>query len=373
MPEQTTSTSARARGKKATGRSKRAKTKPSKTKRASGKRSTAKRAKAKRSTAKRTSGKAKRSTAKRSTSKRASSTAKRSASARSKRATDEARASETREDGEERRPAGPRALWSGTITFGLVSIPVELYPAVRSSAEGLRMVDEEGHPLRRRYFCPRHDEEPLDREDLVRGYSVEGEGHVLVTDEELERLEPDRSRRIDLVQFVDEAELDPRLVKGSYVLTPASDVTQPYHLLARTMEEGGRAGLATFVMRGHAYVVAIRAEGGVLRAETLRYLDELRDPDDMGIEAPDEADEDEVERIITAIEELAADEIDPDELRDQESVRLRELVETKLEADEGVVEAPEEAREETRASVVDLMAVLKARLAGEGDTAQDTG
>jgi DNA end-binding protein Ku len=270
-------------------------------------------------------------------------------------------------DAERERRAGPRALWSGTITFGLVSIPVELYPAARSSAEGLRMVDAEGHPLRRRYFCPRHDDHPLEREDLVRGYALKDEGHVLVTEEELDKLEPDRSRRIDLVQFVGQDEIDPRLVKGSYVLTPSGDVTQPYHLLARTMEDTDRAGIATFVMRGHAYVVAIRAESGVLRAETLRYPEELRDPEAMGIEAPDEteADEDEVERMVAAIESLAADEIDPDELRDQESTRLRELVESKLDAGEGVVSAPEDAREETRASVVDLMAVLKERLAGE--------
>jgi DNA end-binding protein Ku len=158
-------------------------------------------------------------------------------------------------------------------------------------------------------------------------------------------------------------------VKSSYVLTPAGDVTQPYHLLARTMEDTDRAGIATFVMRGHAYVVAIRAEGGVLRAETLRYLDELRDPEAMGIDAPDEdeADDETVEHMVEAIEALAADEIDPDELRDQETTRLRELVETKLEAGEGVVEGSEEGREDTRASVVDLMQVLKERLAGDSD------
>jgi DNA end-binding protein Ku len=299
-------------------------------------------------------------------------TRKRSSGKTRKRSSAETRTAATRSEREDAAPerrAGPRSLWSGTITFGLVSIPVDLYPATRSSAEGLRMVDSEGHPLRRRYFCPRHDEHPLEREDLVRGYAVAGEGHVLVTDEELEKLEPDRSRRIDLVQFVEQGEVDPRLVKSSYVLTPAGDVTQPYHLLARTMEDTDRAGIATFVMRGHAYVVAIRAEGGVLRAETLRYLDELRDPEAMGIDVPDadEADDETVEHMVEAIEALAADEIDPDELRDQETTRLRELVETKLEAGEGVVEGSEEGREDTRASVVDLMQVLKERLAGDSD------
>lgn len=267
--------------------------------------------------------------------------------------------------GSRRRGAGPRALWSGTITFGLVSIPVELFPAVRSLKTSLRMVDVQGHPLKRRYFCPQHDESgALDKEDFVRGYPLEGDGFAVVTDDELDALAPEKSRRIELTQFVSRGEIDARYVRGSYFLAPAGDVTQPYHLLARTMEETDRVGIASFVMRGHAYIVAIRAESGLLRADTLRYADELRDPEAMGIAVPTEVDEKLAKRMQAAVEELDADELDPEELHDPGAHRLWALVEAKREAQEDLVEPQEEGAEDTRASVVDLMQVLKERLAG---------
>src|SRR5690606_3909652 len=192
-----------------------------------------------------------------------------------------------REDGEELEQAeggGARSLWSGSITFGLLSLAVDLFPAVRTEALPLKIVDESLRPLTRRYVCPEHEDRFLSRDEIVRGYEIEDGEYVLVTDEELESLAPEKSRAIDLRKFVDVAEIDPMYFKRSYFLTPAEDeANRAYRLLAETMERSGRAGIATFVMRGKEYLVALLAENGVLRAETLRFVDEIRRPEDVGL------------------------------------------------------------------------------------------
>lgn len=260
---------------------------------------------------------------------------------------------------------GARSLWSGAITFGLLSLAVDLFPAVRTEALRLKLVDAEHRLLSRRYFCPQH-ERFLSRDEIVRGYEL-GEGeHVLVTDEELESLAPEKSRAIDLRKFVDIAEIDPMYFKRSYLLTPAeNEADRAYRLLAETMERSGRAGIATFVMRGKEYLVALVAEEGVLRAETLRFRDELRRPEDAGLPFGVEPAASEVQRYRRAISELAADEIDRAELADTRVAQLRSLIESKLEQGVDVERAaiPEDA--ETEAEIIDLMEVLKRRLQPE--------
>lgn len=273
-----------------------------------------------------------------------------------------------REREPEERAARPRSLWSGTLTFGLVSIPVELFPAHRSDHVSLRMLDEEGRPLRRRYFSPR-DEAPLQDDDLVRGYPLGESEVVVVTDEELESLAPEQSRDIDLQAFVDRHEIDPFAVNRGYFLVPSGGSTKPYRLLAATMEETERAGVATFVMRGKAYLVAIFSDGGILRAQTLRYHDELRSVEDVGLAELPEPSEERVATIIASIESLESDEIDTAELENHHAHRLRELVARKLDEGRDVV-APESDEEVRRSEtiVVDLMQVLKERLRGaEGE------
>lgn len=270
----------------------------------------------------------------------------------------------------------PRAFWSGTITFGLVSVPVELYAGQRSRPVSLRMLTPDGRPVQRRYWCPAH-ERYLEPDEIVRGHEVEDGAFVRVTDDELEALAPDKSREIDLRQFVDRADLPTMLFDRGYFLVPRGDTTKAYRLLAEVMERTGRAGLATFVMRGKEYVVAILAEGGILRAETLRFNDELRSPEDVGLPdlaAPDAA---EVRRMTEAIEAAAAEGLDRAELEDEWAVRVRALADEKLEAGRDVVrvaEAGEEGEpagagedEEDDEDIIDLMEFLRRRLAGGGD------
>jgi DNA end-binding protein Ku len=257
-----------------------------------------------------------------------------------------------------------RGLWSGTLTFGLVSVPVDLYPANRPRGMSLRIVDESGTPLRRVYFCAR-EEQPVGRDDIVRGYEVEPDRYVVVTDDELAALAPKKSREIDLRRFVDAATLDPFHFERAYYLMPARGSTKAYRLLAATMEETGKAGIATFVMHDREYLVAILAADGVLRAETLRFADELRTAHDVGLPKFGKPDTAAVRKLEREIAKLTADELDRDELADRYVARLREVVERKRAAGKDVVEAPAAERPEESAQIIDLMEVLKRSLGTE--------
>lgn len=266
-------------------------------------------------------------------------------------------------DGSEGRRSAPRAFWSGAIAFGLVTVPVELYPARRPSRGRLRMLDEDGTPLSRRYVCPEHEEE-VPPEEIVRGWETE-DGWVLVSDEELEALEPEKTREIDLREFVPLLQLDPLHFDRGYYLTPTAGSNKAYRLLARVMEEGERAGIATFVMRSREYLVAIVAENGILRAETLRFADEVRSPEDVGLPEPDEPETELVEGFREAIGARAGEEVPAEELADEWAEELERLVEEKRSA--GEVTSPGEEAGEARleTEVVDLMEVLRERLRGE--------
>jgi DNA end-binding protein Ku len=277
-----------------------------------------------------------------------------------------------RERHDKQGPHRPRPLWSGAIAFGLVSIPVSLYIASRGGGMALRMVADDGTPLKRRYFCSK-DGKPLEADDLVRGYEVEKDEFVIVQDEELEALAPEMSREIDLKRFVPVDQIDPMYFERGYFLTPDKGAMKAYRLLARTMEDMGRAGIATFVMRGKEYLVAIIGQQGLLRAETLRFHDELRSPEDVGLPAAGKPDVAQVKIMEKEIKALSADTLDPELLSDQHRQKLGELIDRKLAAGTDVFEAPEapepvEEEQET-AEIVDLMQILKESLGksrGEG-------
>lgn len=259
--------------------------------------------------------------------------------------------------------ASAHPFWSGTLTFGLVSIPVDMFATVRSRRPRLRMLTRDGQPLQRRYVCPR-EQMPLADAELVRGYPWDTQGYVVVSDEEMQRLAPRKSRDIELRQFVRQQELDPLLFQRVYVLGPAGASTRAYHLLATTMQQLGRAGIAEFVMRGRAYLAAIFAEAGLLWAITLRYADELRGPADIGLPARAPARPQRVEHMRRALSPLQAPQLDRNALRDTESEALRKLAQRKYAAGRDVLEAPSlQAGEAAQPHPpVDLMQVLKQRV-----------
>jgi DNA end-binding protein Ku len=262
-------------------------------------------------------------------------------------------------------PYQPRPFWSGIIAFGLVSLPVSLFPAHRGKSVSLKMVDTDGSPLKRQFFCEKENK-ALTRDEIVRGYEIEQERFVVVEDEELEALAPEKSREIDLKRFVAVADLNPIYFERAYFLVPDGDTTKAYRLLAKTMEDAGRAGIATFVMRGKEYLVAILAEAGILRAETMRFHDELRSPADIGLPERQASDKKMVEQMCKAMRQAAEKHLDRDWLHDDYAQRLQQYVETKLDARQDVLEAPTEpeADDEEESNVIDLMQVLKERLQG---------
>jgi DNA end-binding protein Ku len=260
-----------------------------------------------------------------------------------------------------------RSFWSGTLTFGLVSVPVALFPGNRMDRPALRMLAPDGTPLQRRYYCPQENR-PLANEEIVRGYEMENGKYVVVSDEELESLEPKKSREIDLRLFVPRQQIDPVYFDRAYFLVPTGDSAKAYRLLAEIMEKTDRAGVATFIMRGKEYLVAILSEKGILRAETLRFAQEIRNPRDIGLPEPQPVPETAVKVMDKEIQRALVDRFDFDALKDEVEEKKWALIERKKKAGIGIIHPPEEAEEEEEkgAEVIDLMAVLKKRLAGRG-------
>lgn len=268
----------------------------------------------------------------------------------------------------------PRPFWSGVIAFGLVSLPVSLFPANRGRSATLSMVDDEGNRLRRHYFNEKQNR-MLDRDDIVRGYAVEKDQYVLVEDEELEDLAPEKTREIDLQRFVPLDEINPVYFERGYFLAPDSNATKAYRLLAKALEEEKRAGIATFVMRDREYLIAIISERGILRAETLRFHDEIRSPQQVGLpEELQKPGKQLLQKTRQAIRARSRKTLDPDILQEKQVQALRDLVERKLADKKDVIaeELPEQDTVED-SNVVDLMQVLKQRLQGQDESGGSSG
>jgi DNA end-binding protein Ku len=242
-------------------------------------------------------------------------------------------------------------------------VPVNLFPANRSSHAHLRMLGPEGEPLSRKYYSEK-TERDLDADQMVRGYEIDKGKYVVVTDEELDRLAPEKSRDIDLKTFVPEESIPPVYFDRGYFLTPAPGSEKAYKLLAETMEKSGKAGVATFVMRGKEYLVAIFAEHGILRAETMRFPDELRSPKDVGLPKKPKVPAATVHKFEKLIGSKSKKQLSPTRLKDEQTERLLKLVRKKSAQRKNVVEVETNKREEGK--VIDMVAILKKSLAGKG-------
>jgi DNA end-binding protein Ku len=269
-------------------------------------------------------------------------------------------------DTDESQAPAVRPIWSGTIAFGLVSIPVELLSAIRPRQTAMKLVDTQGHALGRQYHCSKEGKK-LDYDELVRGYETEDGKLVEITDQEFESVAPEMSGDIELRNFVPLEQIPPLYFQRPYFLAPAGKSVKAYRLLAATMERSGRVGIGSFVMRGHEYLVAILSDNGVLRADTLRYADEIRTPETVGLPKRSKPAAAKVTQFIKEIEALTKREIDVSELKDTEAQALQALVAEKQKHDEGVVhsrglEDADADAAESGAKVIDLMAVLRKSL-----------
>lgn len=225
------------------------------------------------------------------------------------------------------------------------------------------MLGPEGEPLSRKYYSEK-TERDLDADEMVRGYEIDKGKYVVVTDEELDRLAPDKSRDIDLKTFVPEESIPPVYFDRGYFLTPAAGSEKAYKLLAETMEKGGKAGVATFVMRGKEYLVALFAEHAILRAETMRFPDELRSPADVGLpKKKPKVPAATVHKFEKLISSRSKKQLSPARLKDEQTERLLKLVKKKSGQRKNVVKVESEERQPGK--VIDLVAVLKKSLAGK--------
>jgi len=257
-------------------------------------------------------------------------------------------------------------LWSGTITFGLVSVPVDMYPANRPERAPLRRLSPDGVPLSRRYYSQETGQD-LDDNQMTRGYEIDKGDYVVVTDEELEKLAPDKSRDIDMRRFVDEQTIPPIYFERGYYLTPGGETEKAYRLLARIMEDSGRVGLGTFVMRGKEYPVAITAENGILRAQTLRFGDEIRSPGEVGLPKKKRPPKATVTKFEKLIAKHSENQLSTRELKDEQTDRVLKLVKSKHSRKKDIVETDEKSSADGK--VVDIMEVLKKSLAARKKSA----
>jgi DNA end-binding protein Ku len=254
-----------------------------------------------------------------------------------------------------------RAIWSGTLTFGLVTIPVKLYPAVQRKTVRFNQLDGEDNSRiqQRRVNSATGEEVPYDR--LVKGYEISPDRYVVITQEELESLDPKRSRTIEIEDFVDEAEIDPIFYDATYYVAPGAGGAKPYRLLLDSMRESGRVGIARVVLRTKEYLVALRPTEGALQLSTLLFADEVVDPSGVEeLEAVAEADASERELGIAEqlIGSLAAS-FEPEKYTDEYRARVLDLIDRKAQGEQiEIVAAPAEAE----SPVPDLMSALKASL-----------
>ncbi|MDQ3319597.1 MAG: Ku protein [Actinomycetota bacterium] len=263
----------------------------------------------------------------------------------------------------------PRSIWTGAISFGLVTVPIRLSSVVRRQGISFHQLhDHDGARIQHRRFCSAEDRE-VPREEIVRGYELEGGRYVTVTDEELERLDPDRTHTIDIERFVDLGGIDPVLYDSSYYAVPDGEIAaKPYELLRRAMAQSGRVAIGRVVIRTKEHLAALRPTGDLLTVSTMLFPDEVVPREDVELpEARGEATDGEVEVACRLVDSLAA-EFEPETYRDSYRERILQLIECKARGEEVVVEPAAERAE----PAPDLMAALEASIArARGGSGED--
>jgi DNA end-binding protein Ku len=255
-----------------------------------------------------------------------------------------------------------RAIWSGSISFGLLNVPVKLYSAVARRGISLREIREsDGARIRHRRVAEGTDEE-VPYEKIQKAFEITSGNYVPISKDEMAALAPEKTRAIEVKDFVDLDQIDPIYFDSPYYLGPAEGAEKAYSLLASAMQRSGKVAIARFVFRNKEHLAALRAENGVLTLTTMRFADEVVPPDELDDVLPAEQPKvakKEVEMAEQLIDSLTS-EFDPSAYRDEYREELMSLIERKAEGKEIVApEAPE--REATKAP--DLMAALEESIA----------
>jgi len=253
-----------------------------------------------------------------------------------------------------------RPLRNATISFGLVSIPVRFYTATKSEDIHFNLLHEScGTRVNRKWWCPYH-EKIVSQDELIRGYEVSKKKYVTFTDEEIEALETDNNKALDIVEFVDLQQIDPVFFEKAYFLGPAPGGGKTYNLLATAMRKENKVGVAHWVSAGKDHLVVVRPFQQGLILHTMYYADEVRDFDAIDIEkAP--AREKEVQMAEMLIDQLTEKKFDPLQFEDEYRDRLMQRIKAKA---QGKAIAAPEREEEKGGEVVDIMEALRRSLGG---------
>jgi len=247
-----------------------------------------------------------------------------------------------------------QGIWSGTISFSLVAIPVRLVRAVAPGRVSFRLLHATDYsPLSRKMFCPQQAE-IVPPEEIIRGYELGPDSYLPITAEELASVSPERSRTIEIVEFIDMNEVDPIYFDHPYYLVPLKGGEKAYRLLAKIMARTNRAGLAKFVLAEREYLVAVKSEEGALALVTLHYSEEILSADDIVPKTGtvDAAEKSRMQQHITAM----LTDFKPEKYADERRKQLLELLTAKK--DKALVTAPAAADEEGEGPA-DLVAALE--------------
>jgi DNA end-binding protein Ku len=253
-----------------------------------------------------------------------------------------------------------RSIGTGTLSFGMVSIPIRLYSAGESaSAVSFNLLHGKCKSrLKQQYVCPK-DNEIVPRDQMVKGYEFSKEQYVTFTEEELKAMAEETQKAIEITEFVPGTTVDPVYFDGAYYLGPDKGGEKAYRLLNEAMKQTGRAALAKWAARGKQYLVMIRPAGSGLVMQQLLYADEVRSISEVPIEDA-EVKQTELKLAVQIIEQIARDEFHPESYEDEVRKRYHEAIQRKIEGQE-ITAAPEAPR----AQIIDLMEALKASLAAK--------
>jgi DNA end-binding protein Ku len=255
-----------------------------------------------------------------------------------------------------------RALWKGSIAFGLVNIPVELHTAVRDSRPRFRMLHaEDKSPVRFERVCQREGK-PVAWEELVKGFEYEKGRFVVLTKEDFKTAALEKSRTVDIRSFVKPDEIDDRFFESAYYLVPAKGGERAYALLREALKETGLVGIATIVLRNAQHLAALEVVGDALVLTLMRYAEELVDIREYHFPAAKDIRKPELQMARTLVENLA-DTWDPSQYTDEYRENLMKIIKAKLKGKEAHLVEHAEPR---NAEVVDLMERLRQSLAGAG-------
>jgi DNA end-binding protein Ku len=264
----------------------------------------------------------------------------------------------------------PRAIWSGAISFGLVNVPVKLYSAVNRKTVRFHQLDEKTRSRIQQKRVSSTTGEEVPYEQIVKGYEIAKDHYVVIEPEELEALDPNKTRTIDIQEFVDLDQIDPIFYDHPYYLAPDQGADKPYNLLLDAMREQNKVAIARVVIRQKEHLTAIRPMDGVLEMATMLFADEIVSPDKLD-ELPDsakEATQAELKMARQLIDSLSGD-FEPEKYRDEYRDAVLDLIERKAAGKEVAVQPAEEPVRE----VPDLMAALEASVAAAKERATGDG